>query len=223
MKEDTCPFVITIGRQTGSGGQQIGKIIAQRLGIAYYDKAILAQAAAETGIGRKVFDRTEGRRGILRQFIGAVQPFVGGGDFYASQLSDESLYEVQKGVINKLANDRPCLFVGRVADNILNDHPRRASIFITANMDERTRRIMDERKVDFKTAVHIIEESDEERAGYYNFHSTTNWGSAESYDLCINVSTLGFDKSVDFIINFITTKLGITLPQNDNTPLPEIF
>lgn len=223
MKEATAPFVITIGRQSGSGGQQIGKILAQKFGIAYYDKSVLSQAAEESGVGRKVFEHTEGRRNIFRQFIGAVQPFVGGGDFYASQLSDESRFEVQKGVINKLANDHSCLFVGRVADYILKDHPRCVRIFLSANMDDRTRRIMDERKVDFKTAVHIIEESDEERAGYYNFHASTNWGNAESYDLCLNVSSLGFYKSIDFITTFITTKLGIELPQIDDTPIPEIF
>lgn len=223
MEESTEPFVITIGRQTGSGGQQIGKILAQRLGIAYYDKAILSQAAEGSEVARKVLERSEGRRNILRQFIGAVQPFVGGGDFYASQLSDESLFEVQKGVITKLANEHSSIFVGRMADSILANHPRCVRIFIAANMEDRTRRIMDERKVDFKTAVRIIEETDEERAGYYNFHAETSWGNAESYDLCINVSTLGFHKTIDFIITYATAKLGIKTPSPDTTPCPEIF
>lgn len=225
MEHNISPYVITISRQMGSGGRQIGHILAQQFNIAYYDTEILSQAAAESGLGPNVFEINEERRknGFFRQFIGAVQPFIGGGDFYAHQLSEEAIFDIQSRVISKVASERSCIFVGRVADYILRDHPRCAKIFIAANMDERTRRIMDEKKVDFKTAVHIIEEGDEKRAGYYNFHSNGTWGSADTYDLCINTSVLGIEKSIDLIKEFITLKLGVEIAEENQQPLSDMF
>lgn len=208
-EEATAPFVITISRQLGSAGRHIGRIIAQDYDIAYYDKVSLANAAQNTGLGHNVFDRNDKRKGFMRHFIGAMQPFIGAGDFYASQLSDENLFKLQCGVIQKVAAERSCVFVGRAADDILYDHPRKVSIFICANMEDRIRRVMDMKKVDYRSAMHAIEESDEERSGYYNFHARGTWGSADAYDLCLNVSSLGIDKSIEIIKEFISMKLGI--------------
>lgn len=213
-EEATSPFVITISRQLGSAGRHIGRILAQNHDIAYFDKETLAAAAQSTGLGHNVFDRNDKRRGFMRHVIGAVQPFIGGGDFYASQLSDESLYKLQCGVIQKVASERSCVFVGRAADEILRHHPRKASLFICANMEDRIRRVMDMHKLDYRSAVHAIEESDEERSGYYNFHATGTWGSAENYDLCVNTSSLGIAQSVALIERFLSKKMGIE-PKNE--------
>lgn len=208
-EEATAPFVITISRQLGSAGRQIGRTLAQDYDIAYYDKETLATAAQNTGLGHNVFDRNGKRKGFMRHVIGAVQPFIGGGDFYASQLSDESLFKLQCGVIQKVAAEHSCVFVGRAADDILHDHPRKVSIFICANMEDRVRRVMDMKKVDYRGALNAIEESDEQRSGYYNFHARGTWGSADAYDLCINVSALGIDRCVEIIKEFINMKLGV--------------
>lgn len=217
------PFAICIGRQLGSGGRQIGHILAEQLGIAYYDKEILAIAAEESGLGRGVFERNDERKGFLHTFLGAVQPFFGGGDFYANQLSEENLFTLQSGVIKKVASERSGIFIGRVADYILREHPHMVSVFISASTDDRARRIMETEKIDRKTALRRIEDGDTQRASYYNFYSAGTWGSADNYDLCINSSVLGIDETAQFIRNFINKKLHIELPQEATSPAPEVF
>lgn len=219
--ENNTPFVITIGRQLGSGGRILGQQLAQRLNIAYYDKIVLSQAAEDTGLGRNVFHHSNDKKGFLRQFIGAVQPFVGGGDFYAShQLTEENLFTLQSGVIRKVANERPCVIVGRAADYILREHANCVKIFITANHEDRVRRVMDQKKVDYKNAVKIINQVDNQRSSYYNFHTDVTWGSAEAYDLCINISALGAEETLNVITDFVCRKLQIELPENQTPFIP---
>lgn len=222
-ERNESPFVITISRQLGSAGRQIGHILAQEYDIAYYDKESLATAAQNTGLGHNVFDRNDKRKGFMRNILGAMQPFIGGGDFYASQLSDENLFKLQCGVIQKVAAERSCVFVGRAADDILYGHQRKVSLFICANMEDRIRRVMDMKKVDYRSAMHIIEESDEQRSGYYNFHARGTWGSADSYDLCLNVSTLDMDHCIELIEQYISMKLGIKPKEKTEEPSPEFF
>lgn len=222
-EETETPFVITISRQLGSAGRQIGRMLAQEYDIAYYDKDSLATAAQNTGLGHNVFDRNDKRKGFMRHVIGAVQPFIGGGDFYASQLSDENLFKLQCGVIQKVASERSCVFVGRAADDILRNHPRKVSLYICANMADRIRRVIDMQKIDYRNAIHAIEESDEQRSGYYNFHASGTWGSADAYDLCINVSALGIDQSIELIKQFLNMKLGISLKKHPTEVTPELF
>lgn len=220
------PYVITIGRQYGSNGRRFGQDIAKQLGIAYYDKVILSQAAEDTGLGRNVFQHASTYKGFIRQFIGAVQPFIGGDDFYGPQLTEENRFSLQSAIIQRLAAERSCVIVGRAADHILKAHPHRTSLFITADMPDRIRRVMDEKKVDLKTAQRHIKQTDNKRAGYYNFHTNNNWGSAEAYDLCINISTLGYDKTLDLIVNFIRQHQQLPADQGASEttpPIPEVF
>ena len=133
-----------------------------------------------------------------------VQPFFGGGgDFYENQLSEENLFIIQSRVMQRLASERSSVFIGRVADYILREHPRHVNIFITANLDDRIRRVAQRRNVLPKAAQSIIEEADEERATYYNFYSSGTWGAADTYDLCVNSSLLGIEGTVDFIAQFV--------------------
>ena len=139
----TSPFVITVGRQLGSGGRQIGKRLAERFGIAYYDKEILSLAAQESGLGTGVFERSDERKGFLHSIAQVVQPFFGGGgSFYDNQLSDENLFTIQSRVIQKVAAERSCVVIGRVADYILRHHPNHVNVFITASMSERVQEMM---------------------------------------------------------------------------------
>ena len=206
---DNTPFVINIGRQLGSGGSEIAKRLAERFGIACYDKEILSKAAEESGLSPHVFERSDEKKGFFRSVISVVQPFIGGGGDFYNQLSDENLFTLQSRVIQKVAADRSCIFVGRVADYILRHHPRHVNIFVAADLDDRLRCIMERCGVDKKAARDIIEDSDEQRSDYYNFYSSGTWGSADTYDLCINVSALGLDATVRFISAFVEEKLGI--------------
>lgn len=205
----SSPFVLNIGRQLGSGGREIGKRLAERFNIAYYDKEILSLAAQESGLRQGLFERSDEKKGFFHSIVHVVQPFFGGGgDFYDNQLSDENLFIIQSRVIQRVASERSCVFIGRVADYILREHPRHVNIFITANLDDRIRRVAQRRNVPAKTAQHLIEEADEERATYYNFYSSGTWGAADTYDLCINSSHLGIEGTVDFIAQFVE-RLGL--------------
>lgn len=215
-------YVITIGRQYGSNGRRMGQDIAQRLGIAYYDKVILSQAAEDTGLGRNVFHHTAPPKGFLRQVIGAVQPFIGGGDFYAPQLTDDDRFSLQSALIKRLAAERSCVIVGRAADHILKDTPNLTTIFITADMPDRIRRVMDEKKVDLKTAQRHIKQVDNERSGYYTFHTGNTWGSADSYHLCINASALGYEQTLDLIVDFIRRHQHLALPDTAAPAMPPV-
>lgn len=225
--DSSTPFVITISRHYGTAGRLIGQAIARNFDIAYYDKDVLSQAAEETGLGPRMFHHTDthnfDRKGLIRQFVNAVQPFLGGGDFYSSQLTDENIFTLQSGVIQKLASEHSCVIVGRAADHILRNHPKHVNIFITANLEDRIRRVMDEKKVEFKIAQKLIKQVDNQRANYYNFHADTTWAAAENYDLCLNTSALGREKSTQFIIDFISSKLHIPPPTAPSPAVPEIF
>lgn len=222
------PILITIARQYGSAGRFIGQAIAEHFHIAYYDKVVLSQAAEDTGLGPRVFHHSEpsvhDHKGFLHQVFGAVQPFIGGGDFYnSSQLSDDDIYSLQSGVITRIASEHSCVIVGRAADHILSDHPRRVSIFITADLEDRINQVMSEKNVDRKTAAKVIKQTDAQRANYYNFRSSNTWGAAETYDLCVNVSTLGRDKSTQFIIDFINAKFHLDATEESAQLASEIY
>lgn len=207
--EKSSPFVINIGRQLGSGGREIGRRLAEHFGIAYYDKEILSIAAQETGLGHDVFERKDERKGFFRSVFSVVQPFIGGGgDFYSThQLSDENVFMLQSRVIQRVASERSCVFIGRVADYILRNHPRHINIFVAANTEERVLRVMEREKLTMKAAMEHIEESDEQRADYYNFYSSGNWGSADTYDICVNSSLLGIERTAHFLAQLIEEKL----------------
>ncbi len=204
-------FVVNIGRQLGSGGRIIGKQLAHDFGIAYYDKEILTLAAKESGICTELFEKSDEHKGVFRTVFGGIFPFFAGsaGDFYNNQISDESLFRIQSEAIRKAAERESCIFIGRCADYILRDNPRCVNIFISADTEDRVRRIMDYQHVDRHAALKMIERGDENRANFYNFYSSGTWGAADTYHLCINSSVLGEERTIGFIKQFIRMKLGL--------------
>ncbi len=202
------PYVINIGRSLGSGGRAIGHLLADTLGIAYYDREILLLAAKESGFCPEVFERSDEKNKFLRT-LGNIIPFVGSGStFYNNELSNENLFRIQSDAIRKAAEDHSCIFIGRCADYVLRNHPRCVNVFITANMDDRIANVMKWNNCDEQKARDIIEKGDSERADFYNFFSSGTWGAADTYHLCINSSVLGIERTAEFIIEFIEKKLG---------------
>jgi cytidylate kinase len=197
-------LIITIGRQFGSGGREIGRCLADSLGIPYYDKELLALAAKESGLCAEVFERADERTsdGMAHAFaIGA--PFIG---FYTPRvdvLSNDSLFKLQSDAIRKLAQQESCVIVGRCADYILRDYPGCVSFFIHDNMENRVRRIIERSSVSEEQAVELISKTDKSRAAYYDYYTNKTWGMASSYDVCIDASTLGLDNTIEFIKDFI--------------------
>lgn len=203
------PYVVNIGRSLGSGGRAIGRMLAQQLGIAYYDREILLLAARQSGLCPEVFERSDEKNRFLRT-LGNIIPFVGGGSaYYTHELSNENLFSIQSEAIRKAARKESCIFIGRCADYVLREHPRCVNVFVTADMADRMARVCQLSGCDEKKAHELIEKGDRERAAFYNFYSSGTWGAASTYHLCVNSSVLGIERTAQFIRSFIEQKLNL--------------
>lgn len=202
-------IIINVGRQLGSGGSIIGNRIAEDFNIKFYDKELLDLAAKESGFNKKFFERNDEHKGFLKILFSSFAPIFGSSDPYANQLSDESLFKFQSDAIRKAAEQDSCVFVGRCADYILRDYPNTVNVFITADMPDRIKRVCEMLHITEKEAEKKCIEGDEKRSEYYNYYSAKTWGSAASYDLCINSSALGIKATVDIVEDFIAQKLKL--------------
>ncbi|MDL2262431.1 cytidylate kinase-like family protein, partial [Bacteroidales bacterium OttesenSCG-928-I21] len=198
-------FVITIGRQLGSGGIVVGKKIAEKLNIAFYDKNLLKVASKESGLEKEFFEKTDEKKkfNFFAGFLGfQVSPHID--EWYSSSLlNDENLFKVQSDVIRSIAENQSCVFVGRCADYVLRDNPRCVNVFLTGNESDRIDFIAKQENLSAEKAKELIEKTNKKRANYYNYYSNKVWGRADSYHLCLNTSSLGIDASVDFIIDYV--------------------
>lgn len=202
-------FVLNIGRQLGSGGHAIGTILAKEFGIKFYDKEVLDLAAQESGFSKYFFERDDEHRGFVKSLFNSIIPFTSSGDPYGNQLSSESLFKFQSDAIKKAAERESCVFVGRCADYVLRDHPRCVNIFISANMEDRVARLMQNLQISAQEAEKRALEGDDKRASYYNYYSALTWGEAATYHICINSSVLGLEGTADFLKSFIVKKLEL--------------
>lgn len=203
-------YVITIGRQLGSGGRMIGEKIAMELGISFYDKELIQLASQESGLGKEYFEKADEKKSysVFGSLFG-LKGIISEEPFSTYYLNNETLFKIQSDVIRKIADQGSCLFVGRCADYVLAGRPRLLNIYITANHDDRIKRIAERDQVTAKKAKDIVEKADKDRAGYYNYFTNKIWGAAESYHLCINSSILGIDGSVDFVKRFAEVRFGL--------------
>jgi cytidylate kinase len=203
-------FTITVGRQLGCGGHQIGEKLASVLNIAFYDKELIYIASKESGLGKEFFEQADENTSF--DFLGNVFGYQGvySDEFYTNNfLNNETLFKLQSDVIRELAGQKSAVFVGRCADYVLKDNPRCLNIFITADFDDRLKRIMDKENLPEHKATDLIEKTDKKRASYYNYYSNKTWGTAGSYHLCINSSVLGIDETVNFIRQFAAIRFGL--------------
>lgn len=201
-------YTINIGRQLGSGGRKIGLLLSERLGIPLYDKELITIASKQSGLKKEVFEEADEKKRftLTGGLLGPKEPILDGG-FSGNYLWNEMLFKIQSDVIQELADESSCIFVGRCADYILRDHPRTMNLFISAELDDRVERVKAHFEVREKKARDLIEKADKKRAGYYNYYTSKQWGTAESYHLCINSSILGLEASTEVIEDFLERKL----------------
>ena len=182
-------------------------MLAEEFDCQYYDREILNIAAKESGFSEKFFEQNDEQKGFMKGHFHIHLPLLGDNDFYKSNFSQESLYQFQSDAIREVAKQNPrCVFVGRTADYVLRDYPNTINIFITASMDTRIANVCERRGCSKEEARKFIENGESERAKYYNYYTTKVWGHAESYDLCIDASILGLEKTKDLIADFIKRK-----------------
>jgi cytidylate kinase len=201
-------IIICVGRQLGSGGHDIARMLAMDFNAKYYDRELLNLAAKESGFSEKVFEQNDERKGSLKSLFGIQLP-VFNGNIYHSEISRESLFQLQSDAIRKAAAEGNCVFVGRCADYILRDMPNVVKIFITASIRFRIDQILAHKNVTPQQAKRIILEEEGKRASYYNFFTGKKWGAAESYDLCIDSSILGMVETEKLIADFIRKKFNL--------------
>ena len=192
---------VTIGRQFGSGGREIGKKVAQALNIPYYDKELLAVAAKESGLSLEFlrsFDEKHSNS-FLYSLVMGHQGFVSAPGATVDQMAAKA----QRDAVRAVADKGSCVIVGRCADYILRDKPGLLRVFVRADDDARIRRVCRRDGVTEKEAEAKMRKVDKERAAYYNFHTDRKWSAADSYDLCINSAYHGTDAAAELILRFL--------------------
>lgn len=200
--------IITIGREFGSGGREIGMKLAEAFDVKCYDKELLSVAAKESGLCQEIFAAHDERptNSFLYSLVMDTYSLGYISNPYMDMPLDQKVFLAQFDAIKKIANEGPCVMVGRCADYALSSYPNCISIFIHAPLEDRIERICQKQQINENTAKDLITKTDKKRANYYNFYSNKKWGAASSYDLSVNSSVLGIDRTVEFIKDFIDIK-----------------
>lgn len=210
--ENKDKLIINIGRQVGSGGRIIAKLLADEFECQFYDKEILNLAAKESGFSEKFFEQNDEQRGFIQTLFSMHAPLISDNNFYNNKFSQDGLFQFQSEAITKAADEGSCVFVGRAADYVLRTYPNVVNIFITADMKDRIKLVCQRLGCDEKDAKKLIIDKESERASYYNYYTGKKWGHSCSYDLCINSSIMGLEKTADIIGCFIRRRFEL-----DNT------
>ena len=196
--------IITIGRQFGSGGHEVGRRLAAELGLTLYDKELLKMVAQESNICEQVLeDYDEKPTGsLLYSIVMDIYPSMN----YVGNTLHQQIYQAQYDTIMKLGQKGGCVIVGRAADYILRDNPRLTSVFVHAKDDFRAQRIMEYEHISKDKALDMIARADNKRASFYNFQTEKKWGQAASYNLTVDTSALGIDGCVTLIRRYLELK-----------------
>lgn len=197
--------VITIGRQFGSGGKEIGIRVAKELGIPFYDMELLQEAAKKSGLSEKIFESFDERPKSLLYSI-AMDAYMFAMPGSAADSLEQQVYLATFDTIRHLAEQGPCVIIGRCADYALADNPNLLSLFIYAPMDVRVERVAKRQKLTPDKARQLIIKTDKRRASYYEYYSSQKWGAVESYDFCLNSGYLGIGRTVELIQTMVAHK-----------------
>ena len=191
--------IITIGRQYGSGGKEIGIRLAKELNIPFYDKALLKQAAEQSGLCQKVFESFDEKpRSLLYSIAMDPYAFSLAGGMEGDSL-EQKVYLATFDTIRRLADKGPCVIIGRCADYALQERPNHLSLFIHAPMEKRIERVAKRLNVTPEKARTAIIKTDKRRASYYEYYTSRKWGDVGSYDYCLDSSYLGTGGTVELI------------------------
>ena len=197
--------IYTIGREFGSGGYEVGRMLAERLGIKLYDKELLAQAAKSSGFCKEIFENHD-EKPTSSFLYSLVMDTYSGGSYSSAPFLDMPLnhkvFLAQFDTIKKIAEQESCVIVGRCADYALADNPDCLNIFVHAEMEDRISWISKRKDLTENKARDLIQKTDKQRASYYNYYTCKKWGDSRSYDLCLNTSKISKEACVDMILEF---------------------
>ena len=194
--------IITIGRQYGSGGLEIGEKLAEKLEIPFYDKELLERAANDSGICKELFENHDEKptSSFLYSLVMDTYSFGYSSAAFTDMPINHKVFLAQFEAVKKLAMEGPCVMVGRCADYALSEFSNCFSVFIHSDMESRIRRIAQKYDMKDNKARDAIQKTDKSRSSYYNYYTNKRWGDASSYHLSIDSGKLGIDKTVECII-----------------------
>lgn len=193
--------IITISRQHGSAGLQIGRELAKELNIPCYDKELLERAAKDSGLCKEIFEANEKKSTSSFMYSLVMDTYSYG--YSSGVLSDmplnQKVFLAQFDTIKQLAKEGPCVFIGRCADYALEDNPNCLSVFVHADLKKRIRRVAAINSISDAKAKDIIQKMDKSRASYYNYYTCKKWGDMESYHVCLDSGIFGIDGTVNLL------------------------
>ena len=206
-------FVITIGRTFGSGGRELGQLLAEKLNVPFYDKRLLQEAARKAGLKQEFMIHNDEKP---PRFFGGSSPFglgfsTGGGIspwFNETASESDTIHKAQSDFIHEIAAQGSCVIVGRTADYILRDIPNVINIFVHAPEEDCVKRIQRRSpELSESQAKNIAHRTNRLRSAFYEFYTDKKWGHPSSYDLCLNSSKLPMDLLADIVINYIKARV----------------
>ena len=204
-----CNKIITIGRQFGSGGREVGQKLAEKLGIPFYDKELLKIAARDSGICEELFENFDEKPTNSFLYTLVMDPYSLGfgtsGELPLNHKVFLAAFDTIKSIAEK---DGTCVFVGRCADYALRDYSNVVNAFIYADIDDRIKRIAKKYELTDAKAKDLIRKEDKSRASYYNYYTSKRWGEMKGYDICLNSSQFGIDNCVDMLYRSEERRVG---------------
>jgi len=202
MKKKT---IITISRQFGSGGREVGKKLAEKLGIPFYDKELVAIASEKSGISEDVLEHMDERatNSLLYSLSMGMYGFGPSGRLNPEMPMNDRLFLLQSEIITDAAKEGSCVVVGRCADYLLRDEPDAVHVFLHAHRDKRCERVMQIYDLPIQKAIEMMIKTDKKRASYYNFYTNMKWGNIENYDLSLDTGIIGIDNTVELIAQYV--------------------
>ncbi len=206
MENSKDKVIITIARQYGSGGRTVGKMLAEELGIPFYDREIIELAAEESGVNPRLFEDEKKNHSLRSLLAGGYQ----GGKILSPEssdfTSDDNLFNYQKKIILELAKEGSCVLIGRCADDVLKDEPDAVRIFVHAPADFCLQEAMKVNSLPEAEVEKKIARIDEYRARYYKYYTGREWKDARNYDLSLDSSKLGFTGTAQAILAYIKVR-----------------
>lgn len=204
--------VITIGRQYGSGGRNVGKLVAKKLGIDFYDKELITLAAKQNGMSEHLFESVDERPTNSLLYSLAVGAYGMDGNYSywgdAALPLNDRVYQIQAGLIEELADKGSCVIVGRCADYVLRDRDNVVNVFLMADKEYRKKKAIESYQVPAEKAADVIKKTDKKRANYYNYHTNREWSDASNYHICVDVGAIGEEKCADLIVSYVQLKFS---------------
>lgn len=194
--------IITISRQYGSGGREIGERIAEKLGIPFYDNSLIQKATEASGFSPVHFEDVEknARNSFLYSIVRGIQYHNSNTGIWSLE---DSIYMTQANVIRDIASKGSCVIVGRCSDYILADDPDLVKVFVYAPIEARVKTCVEREGLDEARAADIIKGKDKRRQNYYNYHADTKWGEATNYHICIDSSFTGIEAAAEAVVEIV--------------------